>query len=182
MLQVTLGPDGAVYALVEGRSENWKFTFGPGGLWRSTDRGETWTEITASVRLVYPKEFAIDPRNPNRILLATTQAAGGERAGLWETTDAGKTWKQILSTEQTGKDLFAYIHSGPVAFHPTDPKLIYYSTKTHGTWITRDAGQTWFRMLGVPRLGTHEIIADPDDPSTIYVTSVGLWKGPATGY
>lgn len=182
VLQVKLGPDGAVYALVEGRSENWKFTFGPGGLWRSTDRGETWTEITAPVKLMYPKEFAIDPRNPARILLATTQAAGGERAGLWETTDTGQTWKQILSTEQTGKELFAYIHSGPVAFHPTDQNLIYYSTKTHGTWITRDAGKTWSRMLGVPRLGTHEITADPDDPSIIYVTSVGLWKGPATGY
>src|SRR5690606_24487133 len=118
VMQVKIGPDRAVYALVEGRSENWKFTFGPGGLWRSTDQGETWTEITQSVRLVYPKEFAIDPRNPQRILIATTQAAGGEAAGLWETTDGGTTWTQILSTRQTGKELYSYIHSGEVTFHP----------------------------------------------------------------
>lgn len=182
VMQVKIGPDRAVYALVEGRSENWKFTFGPGGLWRSTDQGETWTEITQSVRLVYPKEFAIDPRNPQRILIATTQAAGGEAAGLWETTDGGTTWTQILSTRQTGKELYSYIHSGEVTFHPTDPNLIYYSTKTHGLWFSRDNGVSWQRLRGIPRLGTGAVTIDPDDPDLIYITSVGLWKGPATGF
>lgn len=180
--QIRMMPDGTLYALVIGRSEKWKFRFGAGGLWRSDDGAETWREVTAGIDLAYPKMFAVNPRDPRHIFIATTQAPSREAAGLWETHDGGVSWKQRLTAKDLGKDLFAYIHSGEVVFHPTNPSLVYYSTKTHGIWISRDAGVTWARLLGVPRLSTGNIAFDPMDPASIYICSVGLWKGPATGY
>ena len=105
-----------------------------------------------------------------------------EPAGLWVTTDAGKTWKRKLGRDDLGKHLYGFVHSGQVTFHPTRPEIIYYATKTHGLWITRDGGATWKRLLGIPRLAVGRVIFDPADPDVIYVCSVGLWKGPAVGY
>lgn len=184
VIHVRLGPDGAVYALLSGRRDSkWKFRFGAGGLWRSTDKGETWVEITKGLHIVNPVNFAVDPRNARRIMVATSQAPGGESAGLFETVDCGRKWKQIVSTKVTGKKLYNYIHAGPVTFHPKYEDLIYFSTKTHGLWISRDNAKTWRRMLGIPRIGSHRRITfDPGNPDIMYVTSVGLWKGPAQGY
>ena len=179
--QVRVAPDGSVYALVIGRSDNWKFRYGGGGLWRSTDGGKSWTEATAGLDLAYPKEFAVDPRNPRRIFLATTQAPSREPAGLWETTDGGKTWTHRLKRDDLGKELYGFVHSGQVTFHPSRKGVIYYSTKTHGLWRTSDDGKTWKRLRGIPRLAVGRVIFDPSDAGIIYVCSVGLWKGPAEG-
>ena len=62
------------------------------------------------------------------------------------------------------------------------PLVMYYSTKTHGLWLTGDGGASWKRLGGIPRLAVGRVIFDPDDASVIYVCSVGLWKGPAGGY
>lgn len=179
--QIRITPDGTLYALIIGRSEKWKF-FDPGGLWRSDDGAATWREVTSEIDLAYPKMFAVNPRDPRHIFIATTQAPNREAAGLWETLDGGTSWKQRLTSQELGKDLFPYIHSGEIVFHPTNPSLIYYSTKTHGLWFSRDTGRTWSRMSGIPRLATGNVIVDPSDPDSIYVCSVGLWKGPATGF
>ena len=179
--QVCLDVDGNVYALVIGKSKGWDFGKESGGLFKSIDHGETWSEITKSVDLCNPRYFAVDSRDTNHIFVATTQAPRREGAGLWRTTDGGKTWKRALTRDMMGKHLYNYVHSGDISFHPTDPGIVYYSTKTHGTWFSHDRGVTWKRILGIPRIGTGRIITDPVDPRFIYVCSVGLWKGPADG-
>ncbi len=180
--QVKVNSQGEVFALIIGKSKNWKFNFADGGLWKSSDGGSTWTHLSKTVKLKYPKEFAINPKNPSQIFIATTQAPGGERAGLWESKDGGTTWSRVIDIDTCGKDLYKYIHSGPVSFNAHKPEIVYYSTKTHGIWMSENSGKDWRRMRGVPRLATHRIISDAHDPQQIYVTSVGLWKGPATGY
>jgi hypothetical protein len=182
--QLHLAPDGTLYCLVIGRSRKWDFKpFPPGGLWKSTDKGESWQEVTAGATISYPAYFGVDPRNPKRIFIGSTQAPNKEGAGLWQSDDGGRTWKHALKAADLNKTdrLFGYVHSGNIVFHPSDARYIYYSTKTHGLWFSRDAGKNWSRLEGIPRLATGKVIFDPRDPKTIYVCSVGLWKGPETG-
>jgi len=182
--QVTIGPDGALYCLVIGKSSNWKFNYGPGGLWKSADGAETWTEITESSTLTHPVNFAVDPRNPKRIFIGTTQAPNKESAGLYVTEDGGASWRHLLDVKTLNREafLYPYVHSGNIVFNPHDPRYIYYATKTHGLQISRDDGKSWSRMRGIPRLAVGKTVFDPREPDIIYVCSVGLWKGPAGGY
>jgi photosystem II stability/assembly factor-like uncharacterized protein len=183
--QLAMGPDGELYCLVIGRARGWDFRpFPPGGLWKSTDGAETWQEVTASTKITNPRYFAVDPTDSDRIFIGSTQAPNKEAAGLFATEDGGKSWKRILGAAELNapQKLYGYVHSGDIVFHPSNSKLVYYSTKTHGLWFSRDGGKKWQRLLGIPRLATGKVIFDPRDPDTIYVCSVGLWKGPAEGF
>jgi photosystem II stability/assembly factor-like uncharacterized protein len=128
----------------------------------------------------------IDPFDDRHIYLATTQGANRESAGLWETADGGATWEHVLDSGKLnaleGRKLYPFLHSNGITFHPKRKGWVYYATGTHGLWLTKDAGRTWKRFAGIPRLTVSKIFFDPKDPDIIYACSVGLWKGPAEGY
>ncbi len=179
-------PDGTLLALVTCNRVGWKFPHPGGGIYKSTDAGDSWVDITKGMDLAYPKCFAVDPFNEDHIFLATTQGSGREGAGLWETKDGGRKWTKILSSgklnELAGRKLYSFLHSNGFTFHPRNKGWAYYATGTHGLWFTKDGGKTWRRFIGVPRLTVSKIFFDPDDKDKIFACSVGLWHGPAEGY
>jgi photosystem II stability/assembly factor-like uncharacterized protein len=66
------------------------------GLHRSKDGAETWEKINASKLWLYPKDFSVDPRSSDRILLGAADAGRGDQSGgLYLTDDGGKTWQRI---------------------------------------------------------------------------------------
>jgi len=178
--------DGTLFALVTANRVGWTFPHPGGGIYKSSDDGESWTDITNGLDLAYPQSFAIDPFDSRHILLATTQAARREPAGLWETRDGGETWTLILTSRKlnnlAGRKMYPFLHSNGLTFHPKRKGWVYYATGTHGPWFSRDGGATWKRFIGVPRLTVSKVYFDPKDADLIYVCSIGLWKGPAAGY
>ena len=50
-----------------------------------------------------------------------------------------------------------------------------------GLWLSKDDGTTWRAMNGLPFSNAMQVIVDPSDPDTIYVTTFGgsVWRGPA---
>jgi len=50
-----------------------------------------------------------------------------------------------------------------------------------GLWLSKDAGQTWVAMEGLPFRNAQRVTFDPKDDSVIYVSTFGgsVWKGPA---
>ena len=178
--------DGTLFALVTANRVGWKFPNPGGGLYKSTDDGEHWTDITKGLDLAYPRCFAIDPFDSRHITLATTQGARREAAGLWETRNGGGKWTRILGSrklnELVGRKMYPFLHSNGLTFHPKRKGWVYYATGTHGAWLTTNGGKRWKRFIGIPRLTVSKIFFDPKDPDIIYACSVGLWKGPAGGY
>ena len=183
---VRLLDDGTLYAMVTANRVGWKFPNPGGGLYRSTDAGESWVDITKGMDLAFPRCFAVDPFDKTHIYLATSQGSGREGAGLWETTDGGGTWTRVLSSEKlnelAGRMLYPFLHSNGLTFHPKRKGWVYYATGTHGLWLTKDGGKTWKQFVGIPRLTVSKIFFDPKDADIIYAGSVGLWRGPAQGY
>jgi len=62
-----------------------------GGLWKSTDGGDSWKDITADQKLAWPTDFALNPEDENTIYLTAATIPGSAQGGGYKTTDGGKT-------------------------------------------------------------------------------------------
>ncbi len=57
-----------------------------------------------------------------------------------------------------------------MAFHPTDPNIIYVGTPAGGLWKTTNGGISWTSLSSyIPSLGISGIVVDHTNPNTIYV-------------
>jgi photosystem II stability/assembly factor-like uncharacterized protein len=147
----------------------------PGGLYRSSDKAETWRLVNETRTLHWPIDFALHPTDPETIYIAARNGPGfGTEGGIHKTTDGGKTWKQLTFDR-------AIDGSFSVAVHPDRPDIIYACTWGRGLWRSRDAGKTWEDVEGVPFMTILRVFFDPKDSSTMYVGTTGssIWKGPA---
>ena len=68
----------------------------PGGLWKSTDGGENWADITKSLGLKWPGGFALHPDDPNTIYLTAGTVPGGARAASTRRPTAGQAWTRVI--------------------------------------------------------------------------------------
>jgi photosystem II stability/assembly factor-like uncharacterized protein len=162
----------------------------PGGIWKSTNGGETWTCITNTIvpNLCWPGHFAVDPTNENVIYLAAATGGGNAagQAGVYKTTDGGTTWKRLLNDANfSAVGGASYDECQFVRINPTDPKYVYVGTQGHGLWLTMNGAATgtaadWQCFREFPFVNPTNVCFDPDDPGHIYVTTFGssVWYGP----
>jgi len=98
-----------------------------GRLYKSTDRGDHWTDITGSLGKGI-LDIAIDPTDPNRIFVTTNIN------GAYRSLDGGKTWTRLEGFPDVG----AY----DIEIDPNDPSSLYIAARGGSlpAWFTRIAG------------------------------------------
>src|SRR6266571_2539724 len=140
----------------------WGFSAGGGksGLWKSTDSGDTWTDITGGVGLP-PRPLgrigiAVSPANPSR-LWASVEAADST-GGIFRSDDAGKTWERVNADQ---KFMVRPWYFSFVTADPADENTMYLLNL--GTWRSVDGGRT-FSRIRVPHGDCHILWIDPRDP------------------
>lgn len=119
-----------------------------GGLYKSTDAGETWRELAGMDPDVH--RTVIDPDVPQRIL-----TTGG--GGIYATVDGGATWEQ----RSTGEDNTIGGYPDFMVLNPKHPQTMFVAGAIRGpaTWPSRgladsricrsdDGGRTWARVRG----------------------------------
>jgi photosystem II stability/assembly factor-like uncharacterized protein len=177
--RVILHEDGTLFASICGKRPGSGQPLKPEGvgLYRSTDRGETWDKINISQPLLYPKDFTVDPHNSRRILFAAADADRGDQSGgLYLTEDRGQTWHRI---GREGPQTFGGY------FHPRHNDWIYMALTEGapgaGLWLSRDNGESWQPFNDLPFSNIQRVEFDPADDATIHVTTFGasVWRGPA---
>ena len=146
---------GIVYALVDDS------TFGPGIL-KSTDGGNTWSNIAQPDWALQSRRLAVADNAPNVLYAATFY-------GVYRTTDSGTTW-QLVNT--------AYDPYG-IAVSPIDWREVYISSKPFNTMNTiisktMDGGATW-TTVGVfdsydSIFDDNELSIAPSAPNTLIYT------------
>jgi len=152
----------------------------PGGIWKSTDAAETWTDITRDLKLGWPCGFALHADDPDVIYLTAATIPGGRQGGVYKTADGGRSWTRLLKDEDfaaTGGR--GYVHANYVMLHPEKPDHVYLGSNTHGLWMSRDAGRTWKRFMKLPFGPVSKVTFDPKDTTVMYVSTHGggVWRG-----
>jgi photosystem II stability/assembly factor-like uncharacterized protein len=156
-----INPDVMYAALWEAyRKEYQMSSGGPGsGLFKTTDGGETWTEITRNPGMpegvIGKIGVDVSPADPNRVYALVENESGG----LFRSDDAGATWELINDDRNIRQRAFYYTH---LKADPTDRDRVYLMNV--GTYLSTDGGQTISRWVGGD---THDLWIDPDDPDHV---------------
>ncbi|MEX2271639.1 MAG: hypothetical protein WD690_09220 [Vicinamibacterales bacterium] len=133
---------------------------GPGsGLFKSTDGGETWKEITRNPGLpsgvVGRIGVAVSPADSNRVYALIEN----ERGGLYVSDDAGATWRLVNEDRRIRQRAFYYTH----VTADTANKDTVYLLNT-GLFKSTDGGKTLTSIGGGTHGDHHDLWVDPDDP------------------
>ena len=102
------------------------------GLWKSVDEGKTWKRMSNPEVVV--NDVLIDPRNSQRVLLATDRSgvlASDDSAASFSTSNHGYTHRYVSAILPDGKE----------------PNTLYIGVVNDrefgGVFLTRDGGQSW---------------------------------------
>ncbi|HVT58191.1 MAG TPA: hypothetical protein VHR45_07310 [Thermoanaerobaculia bacterium] len=116
-----------------------------GGVFKSTDRGASWTALTDLLPNLAVSSLAMDPADHRVIFAGTGEGFGnGDAArglGIWKTGDGGASWRQLSGTASSD---FYYVNK--LAVSPGDSNRIFAATGS-GVWRSADGGVTWQQVL-----------------------------------
>lgn len=161
------------------------------GVLKSTDGGQTWTEINTGLENLFIGSLAMHPENPQVLLAAAGNNAYPDGGGIYLTENGGASWEHVGSTYATA-----------VEFAPSDPSIAY-AANAGEFFRSDDSGHTWNQFdrqraygwgpdgirVGVPI----DFQVDPTDPMHIFVNNYGggnfvsfdggeTWENASIGY
>src|SRR5437588_788620 len=149
-----------------------------GGVWKTTDGGDSWEAVfkdqpTSSIGAV-----ALAPSNPNVVWVGTGE--GNPRndvvdgRGVFMSPDAGKSW-QFMGLGDVGQIT-------RIVIDPADPDVVIVAALGHvwapnaerGVFSTADGGKTWHKVLFVnDTTGAADVIMVPGNPRLLFAA---LWQ------
>jgi photosystem II stability/assembly factor-like uncharacterized protein len=143
--------------------EGWRSPYslssgGPGsGLFRSSDAGDSWTELTANQGL--PSGLwgrpgvAVSPANPDRVW-ALVEAEDG---GLFRSDDRGRTWQRTTTEARIWQRSWYFMH---IFADPRDAQTVW--SLNVQAWRSTDGG-SGFEAVPTPFEDQHDLWIDPHD-------------------
>ncbi|MEQ8423553.1 MAG: glycoside hydrolase, partial [Cyclobacteriaceae bacterium] len=149
----------------EGPWENAAFSGDHSGLFKSTDGGNTWKQLTnglpGAAQGLGRIGFGISNSNPKR-LYATVDAK--QNGGIYRSDDAGESWSLI----QTDRRLWG--RGGDFAeirVHPKNPDIVF--TGNVAAYKSSDGGKTWWSFKGAPGGDDyHRLWINPEHPDIMF--------------
>src|SRR5215472_2426425 len=165
-------PDVVYASMWEARQGPWEdgnlFNGTGGGLFRSSDGGSTWKQLTNGL----PKDLAqiyvaIAPSDPRR-LYATLSTTSG-RLAVYRSDDAGENWDKATEDPRAS----GRIGGGDLPIPRVDPKnpdLLYVVSTV--TMRSEDGGRTWSGFRGAPGRDDYQNLwINPDNGSLMLLVS-----------
>jgi photosystem II stability/assembly factor-like uncharacterized protein len=164
---------------VKGRPREAYFGAVGGGLWKTTDAGNSWFPVTdGHVTSSSVGALAVSESNPDVLYIGMGESCirgnilPGD--GVYKSNDAGATWSKIGFANS---DAIARIR-----IHPTNHDIVYVASfgrygvpsEERGVFKSSDGGKTWRRVLfRDTRTGAVDLAIDRRNPAVIYAA---LWE------
>ncbi|HEX9691403.1 MAG TPA: hypothetical protein VGA22_04835 [Gemmatimonadales bacterium] len=144
-----------------------------GGIWKTTNKGTTWTPVFDRYPVSTFGDIAVAPSNPS-ILYAGTGEQNNRQStswgnGVYRSDDAGETWTHVGLADTR--------HIGKIVVDPRDPEVVYVAalgnlwkpSEERGVYRSTDAGRHWTRVLAVDSLtGAVDLVINPAQPAVLY--------------
>lgn len=154
----------------------WYVAVGSGNLWKTTNRGITWTPIFENQSTYSIGTVTIDPNNPNVIWVGTGENVSGRHVGwgdgIYKSTDAGKTWKNmgLTKSEHIGKILVDPRNSNVILVAAEGP--LWSAGGERGLYKSIDGGLSWKLVLQIDQYtGVTDIEFNPENPDVVYAAA-----------
>ena len=151
------------------RRTPWSFASGGEGssMYKSTDGGDTWEEITRKPGLpagvIGNNAMTVSPVRPDRVW-AMIEAEDG---GLFRSDDAGETWTRVNDERKLRQRAWYYTR---VYADTGDEDTVYVLNVRF--WKSKDGGKS-FESIGTPHGDHHDLWIAPEDPSRMIVGDDG---------
>src|SRR5579864_80018 len=156
------------------------------GIFRTLDGGKTWDKVLYKDENTGGIDITFDPRNANVLFASLWQVrrapwyldSGGPGSGLYRSHDGGATWKHL---EEKGLPKGPYGRIGVAVAANSDRVYALIEAAQGGLYRSDDGGDNWQLVNGSHSLIQRpwyymHIIADPQDPDTVYVMDVDAYR------
>ncbi len=154
----------------------WYIATAFGGIWKTTNRGASFTPIFDNGGTHNSCCIVIDPKNSDVLWLGTGENHSQRSAhfgdGLYKSTDAGKTWARSGLAQSE--------HIGQIVVDPRNSDVVYVASQgplfsaggERGLYKTTDGGATWTRSLFISEnTGITDVVLDPKNPDVVYAAA-----------
>ncbi|MBU6469361.1 MAG: hypothetical protein KGL00_05805 [Gammaproteobacteria bacterium] len=148
-----------------------------GGVWKSTNGGDTWKAVLTHADSSSIGAIAVAPSNPNLVWVGTGEANVRNDtitgAGVYYSPDAGKTWEF--------KGLKGAGQISAIVIDPKNPEVAFVAAQgdpwgpnpERGVFKTTDGGKTWQKVLYVDdKTGASSLVMEPGNPEVLFA---GMW-------
>jgi photosystem II stability/assembly factor-like uncharacterized protein len=143
-----------------------QFGFVGGGIYISTDYGESWQYVDVGEQIAPVTVLAADPSNSATIYAGTDNRTEDSGTGVWKSEDGGETWSLsgLSDKRVTG-----------IAVDPFDSQLVY-AASLQQFYVSTDAGVTWSLRAtqAIQDYGIDKLLVVPTTPVAFYLYG---WNG-----
>jgi len=141
-----------------------------GGVWKTSDHGESWRPLTDGLSDLSVGAVAYAPSNPDVVYLGTGEAGLGSffvpGIGVLRSSDGGETWFLPQPGDIVAEQFFA------LSVDPRDEDRVLAATE-RGLALSVDGGVTWDFRIAHPELkGATEVLRSATDPDRMWAA---LW-------
>lgn len=153
-----------------------------GGLWKTTDGGQTWRPVTdGKINSSSVGAIAVCPADPDVVYIGMgeTEMRGNvmQGDGVYKSTDAGQSWTHVglEPTQSIAK----------IVVHPNDCDVAWVAAlgvhsapnPERGVFKTTDGGSSWTKVLyKSDKAGAIDLEIDPNDPNVLYAAIWEVWR------
>ncbi|NJN42264.1 MAG: glycosyl hydrolase [Flammeovirgaceae bacterium] len=154
-----------------------------GGVWRTTDAGNSWENISDGFFGSSIGAVAVSEWDNNVIYVGqgekTVRGNVSYGHGMWKSVDAGKTW--------TASGLKESKHISRIRIHPKNPDVVYAavmgdlfkSSPDRGVYRSEDGGKSWKKVLFANAdAGAVDLVMDPNNPRILFAATWRIRRTP----
>ena len=154
----------------------WYVAIASGGLWKTTNRGTTWTPIFDNQGSYSMGCVTVDPKNTDVVWLGTgenqSQRSVGFGDGVYKSTDGGATWANVGLKQSE--------HVAKILLDPRDSAVVYVAAQgplwapggDRGLYKSSDGGKTWKAVLTAGEdTGVTDVCFDTKNPDVLYAAT-----------